>query len=359
MSASSGLELLGVSHHAAPVEVRERLAALGPELVLESLAAAGWREAVVLSTCNRFEAYGVKPSPPGARALAQVLDDLAGAPLAAHGYGRLGAEAARHLFEVAAGLDSLVVGEAEILGQVRDCYHRAARTGRTGKVLNVLFQRAMFVGKKVRSETGLGTGRLSVASVAVELAERVFGSLAESQVLVLGAGEMAELTATHLTSARIARLWVANRTYERGLALARRFCGMAVRWEEFPGLLGSVDVVIASTGSDRAVVTRDMVADAAGRRNGRPLFLIDIAMPRDISDEVNELEQVYLYALDDLKAIVAENVARRQGEIARARAIVDGKADEFGRWLESLAAGREIGLKHAPGQGGGRAGRKA
>jgi len=341
----------GVSHKSAPLEVRERLAALRPAEVLRGLPEA-WGETVVLSTCNRFELYsagsnGLPKGSPDPAELLRALEALAKGPLSGQSYVLEGSPAVRHLFSVSSGLDSLVIGEAEILGQVKEAYEAAKDAGRTGKVTNVLFQRALFVGKLVRSTTAVAMGHTSVASVAVDLAERIFGDLRRSRVLILGAGEMAELTAKHLVSAKIGSLTVANRTFERGAELARRFRGEAVAWEAFGDLLSTVDIVISSTGADRAVLTREMVERSLGPRRGRSLFLIDIAMPRDIEDSAGDLDGVYLYSLDDLSAVVAENLTRRRGEVERAAALVEGKTGEFVSWAAAAAAGERVPMRHA------------
>jgi glutamyl-tRNA reductase len=341
------LSVLGFNHKSAPLELREKLAVLPAPELLAALKGAGASEAVLVSTCNRFEVYVAGGS---ARAALPLLESKAGLPLAAHCYERSGPEMARHLFEVAAGLDSLVVGETEILGQVKAAYEAALGAGMTGKALNVLFQRALYVGKLVRSETAIAVGQTSVASVAVQLAQSIFGRLSESEILVLGAGAMAEACARHLSGRGVRRLTVANRTLENAKALAERLRPAAVEvsaWEDFPSRLSRVDVVIASTGSPAAVLTKELIESALPDRRGRSLFVIDIAVPRDVEEAVHGLEHVYLYRLEDLETIVAENLGTRGQEIAKAREIVHGKAAEFAGWIESVIAGRETSFKHA------------
>lgn len=335
------LLLVGMNHRGGALRPRERLAALGSEACLKALAAGGWAEAVVLSTCNRFEIYAVDEGADvraGLDRLCALLDACAGEPVAPDAYRLQGADCVRHLFVVASGLDSLVVGESEILGQVKQAYERALRLGSTGRLTNTLFQRALFVGKKVRSSTGIGMGQTSTASVAVELARRIFGSLRGSRALLLGAGDMARKTARHLLEAKVGRLLVANRTWENALALAGELGGApspgrpsveCLRWEDFPSRLSEADVVIASTGSPRCVLTRDMVARALSARRGRSLFLIDIAMPRAVEEEAGSLEGAYLYALSDIEAVVAENLSCRRGEIEAAGEIARQEAQEF------------------------------
>ncbi|MDE2490131.1 MAG: glutamyl-tRNA reductase [Elusimicrobia bacterium] len=340
---------LSWSHRAADSSAREALAGVPAERVLAELKARGVLEAVVLSTCNRFELYaaGAVGAAPDPASLLGALEDLAGAPVAAAAEAREDLDAVSHLFAVASGLDSLVVGETEILGQVKTGYALARGAGMTGKRLNVLFQRALFVGKKVRTETGIAGGSSSVPSVAVQLAESIFGRLEGKSALILGAGAMAELAAKHLIARGVGRLAVANRTWERAYALAARFSGEAVRWEAFSDELSRADVVIASTGAPSAVVTRAMVAEASRRRGGRSLFLIDIAMPRDVEESAHGLDGVFLYRLEDLEQIVAKSLASRAESMAAARMIVEAKAAEFDAWAKSLATGRELSLRHS------------
>jgi glutamyl-tRNA reductase len=340
---------LSWSHKTSASPSREALAAVPVEKVLSELKARGVSEAVAVSTCNRFELYaaGRPEAAPVAADLLAVLGDLAGYPVAAEVETRADLDAVRHLFAVASGLDSLVVGEGEILGQVKTGYETAKTAGMTGKRLNVLFQRALYVGKRSRSETAIAAGSLSAPSVAVQLAETIFGLLEGKRALILGAGAMAELAAKHLKARGIGQLTVANRTWERAFALAARFHGEAVKWEAFPEALAEADVVISSTGAPTAVLTREIVAAASRRRGGRSLFLIDIAMPRDIEESVHRLDGVFLYRLEDLESIVAKNMSNRAGAVAAARGIVEAKAAEFDAWAKSLSGGPEKSLKHS------------
>ncbi len=340
---------LSWSHRAKVSAAREALASVPVERVLQELKARGFSEAVALSTCNRFEIYaaGAPDAGPSAAGLIDALEFLAGAALGEHAEKREDAAAVGHLFTVASGLDSIVIGESEILGQVKTGYESAKAAGMTGKRLNVLFQRALFVGKKVRTETPVAIGSASVPSVAVQMAETIFGRLEGKTALILGAGAMAELSAKHLAARGVTKLVVANRTWERAYQLAARYQGEAVRWENFAAELERADVVIASTGSPSAVLTRVMIEDAVRRRGGRSLFLIDIAMPRDIEESVHEIDGVYLYRLEDLEAIVAKNMASRAEAVAAARRVVDAKAAEFCAWADSLATGKERSFKHS------------
>lgn len=345
------LKIAGVNHCSSPLDIRERLASRGVEAAAQALSSRGWKETVVLSTCNRFEIYaaGGRESPlESSDALADIIGDLAGVPVSRFSYRHEGENAVRHLFEVASGLDSLVLGETEVLGQVKKAYEFARKAGTTGKRTNVLFQKGIAVGKAVRSRTNISMGQVSVASVAVELAKRIFGQLTGSTILILGAGEMAEKTARYLKSAKVSKLYFANRTWEKGVALAENFRAEAVRWESIDRVLDVVDIVVASTGAPDVVVTRERVEAALARRGGRSLFFIDIAMPRDVSPDVHSLDGVYLYSMDDLKSIVAENLSRRETEIVSANKIIHAEAKKMDAWLASLDSGREIRLRHSP-----------
>jgi len=239
------------------------------------------------------------------------------------------------------------LGETEILGQVKTSYENARDGGTTKKRLNVLFQRALFVGKSVRHRTNISMGQVSVASVAVELAKRIFGRLSERTVLVLGAGAMAEKTARHLQAAKAARICLANRTWAKAAALAEKLTAEAVPWDGFPKRIEDADIVVASTGSLEPVLTLEMAERAAAVRGGRPLFIIDIAMPRDVAAGVHSIDGVYVYDLQDLKAIVDENFSRRSAEIKAAETILSAESSKLGRWLAALDAGNELSLKHS------------
>jgi len=343
------LALIGINHRSAPIELRERFAALGSAAVRESLLVEGWQEAVVVSTCNRFEVYAVGAFPESevGERLSAAIEKISGETITDHRYVQTGAAVVEHLFTVSSGLDSLVLGECEILGQVKKAYEDARASDATGKRTNVLFQRALLVGKSVRSSTHICMGQLSVASVAVELAKRIFGSLEESEVLILGAGEMAEKTARHLMSSKVSKLHIANRTWERARELSSTLKADPVRWDAFPSVLARADIVVASTGATEPVVTADIIKKASVLRGGRSLFLIDIAMPRDIAPEVEKLNGVYLYRIEDLKAISDENALRRRDEVQAAQAIIHRETESFGSWLDSLRLGPEVSLHHS------------
>lgn len=344
------LVLVGLSHKTAPLEAREKLAALPASSHYPRLMGSGCEGSVVLSTCNRFEVLlsgGKKRNEELRRWLSAYIGELAGPGFGPWLYGHEGAAAIEHLFRVASGLDSLVIGEAEILGQVKAAYEAARAAGAADKVVNVLYQRAFHVGKAVRAQTLLAAGRTSVASVAVTLAERIFGDLNHSAVLVLGSGKMAELSSKYLLGSKVKKLLIANRTPEKAAELAARVRGEAVAWERVPELLASVDIVIGSTGSPQPVVTRAMAEPALAQRRGRSLFFIDIAMPRDVEEGVHALEHAYVYTLDDLRAIVEETLARRRGEIEQAAALARAKAEEFASWLAAHREGRAVALRHS------------
>jgi glutamyl-tRNA reductase len=317
--------LVGTSHHHAPVEVRERVALDAKDAagVTEELAHHG-AEAVCLSTCNRTELYIAHPQPDEAERLAQqALVALAGDEIEAVLYRLRGDAAALHLFRVAAGLDSLVPGEGEILGQVRDAY----AGGAAGPLLGRLFRHALHAGKRVRTDTAIGESPSSVSAAAAALAAQVFGELRGRRVLVIGAGSVGEMTARTL-AARGADVRVANRSIDRGVDI--------VPLDELDAELVGADVVVSSTSAPGYVVQRAQVATALRARRGRPLFLIDLAVPRDLDPAIHELEGCYLYDIDDLEAVVAETLATRRREASQAEAIVAEEAERFAQWRSSL-----------------------
>lgn len=337
------LLLVGISHRTAPVDVRERLDFQTRGLVeaLQALTARPTiQEAVVLSTCNRAEVYAATDALDAARQdVVSFMCEFHGldrADVAPHVYDRTDLEAARHLFRVAAGLDSLVVGEPQILGQVKDA-HAAGNTARTvGPVLNRLFHSSFGAGKRVRTETGLGAGAVSVSFAAVSLARKIFGDLTGRTVLVVGAGEMGKLTAQHMRSQGAHRVTIVSRTLARAARTAEAIGGAAAApWESLDSTLGLSDIVITATGAPAPILTKARVEAVMRTRRNRPLFVIDIAMPRDVEPAAGEIEQVFLYNLDDLRATVAENLARRSSEVTRAEGIVVEEVDKFGGWFRS------------------------
>jgi len=344
------IHVTGLNHQTAPVRVREALAFSArrlPEALAALRGAGGVDEAAILSTCNRVEVYVVAAAePPPADLVPRFLASFHGAwpeTFQEHLFRLDDAEAVRHLFRVACGLDSMVVGEAQITGQVRAAYEAAAAAGAAGTVLHRLFQQALAVAKRVRTATRIGAGRASVGSVAVELAERIFESLAGKTVLVVGAGEMGAAVVQSLRAAGAATTLVANRTYARAVELAEAWGGAAVSFDALPEHLARADIVISSTDAPHYVLTRARVEQAAAARRGRPLFLIDIAVPRDIEPSVAELGGCYLYNIDDLQAVVRATLAQRQDEVAACEALVADECRRFMAWLERLAVGPTIG----------------
>ena len=341
----SELLTLGISHKTAPVALRERLAfteSEAVELARRMTATAEVREAVVLSTCNRTEVYLVVSDP--VHAEADALEMLARhaaihpAELAREIYSPRNCDAARQLYRVTAGLESMIVGEAEIQGQVKRAFEAALRAGCTGPLSNRLWGAALTAGKRVRSETGIGSSHVSVPSAAVGLAGDVLGDLRKRHVVILGAGETSELTAQALADKGAGTIFVANRHADRARSLAQRFGGSVVSLEGLPEQLAVADIVVSSTSSPHPIVGHEELALVLGRREGRPLLLIDIAVPRDIEPRCGDLEGVTLYDIDDLQEVVARNLDTRAGEVPRAEEIVEEEIHRFAGWLGQLEA---------------------
>jgi len=338
--------LVGISHRTAPVELRERIdfQARGVADALRALAGRGSaREAVVVSTCNRAELYVACDEAAAARQdLVRFLSDfngVAAGEIAPHVYDVADLDVARHLFRVAAGLDSLVMGEPQILGQVKDAHTIATDAHTSGPVLNRLFHSSFAVGKRVRTETGLGSGAVSVSYAAVALARKIFGDLTGRSVAVIGAGEMGKLTALHMKSHALSRITIVSRTMAHAARTAEAIGGAsAAPWEELDAVLGASDIVITATGAAAPILTKAHIESVMRPRRNRPLFIIDIAMPRDVEAAAGEIEQVFLYNIDDLQATVRENLARRTSEVARAEAIVSEEVEKFGAWFRSRGA---------------------
>lgn len=342
--------VIGVSHKTAPVDVRERFAASAevlPELLARLTARPELEEAMFLSTCNRVEIIGL--SKPGksledatrgaSRAIREALREHIGASsiddLGDWLYEKSGDEAVRHIFRVAASLDSMVLGEPQILGQVKDAYDAAVVAGALRSHLARCVHRAFTVAKRIRNETQLGAGIVSISSVAVDLAKRIFGDLEESTVLLVGAGEMAEQAAKSLgKGAKSIR--VCNRSFERAATLAATFGGTAAPLDQLEAELVISDVVVASTSSKTFVITKDLVKRVMKQRKGKTLFVIDIAVPRNVDPDVHKLDNVYVYNVDDLEQEVAENMKARQGEVAAAEAIVTAELEEWAAWARGL-----------------------
>ena len=332
---------VGLSHRTAPVELRESVdfSRKGLETALAELASRGiGRELVVLSTCNRAEIYAVAETDETADHIGRFFSDYHDIPhseVREHLYVHRGPDVARHLFRVAAGLDSLVVGEPQILGQVKAAYTVASDGQFTAALTNRLFHSAFSVGKRVRSETGLGEGAVSVSYAAIALAKKIFGDLKGRAVLILGAGEMAKLTGIHLQSQHVRQITIASRTLQTAQTLAARLDGIAVPWDRVDAALAAADIVVTATGASEPVLTRSRVDEPMRSRRNRPLFIIDIAVPRDVEPAVGSLDQVFLYNIDDLRTIVQENLARRGAELARAEAIVDEEVVKYTAWMQS------------------------
>ena len=340
----SELLALGVSHKTAPLDLRERLSLTEGRAVgalSELTNAEGIHEAAALSTCNRTELYLIVSDPVEAESTALgVLTrqaELRPTELLSHLYSLRSSEAVRHLFRVTAGLDSMIVGEAEIQGQVKRAYELALVEGATGPILNRLFRGALAAGGRVREETAISERGVSIPSVAVELARRTLGDLGERRVLVIGAGETAELVARALVARGVNTVFVANRHHDRAIGFAQRFGGAAVRLEELPEQLAIADIVVSATNSPHHIVERDELSQVMGERDDRPLLLIDLAVPRDIEPECREIPGVTLHDIDDFQQIVERNTSGREAEARRAEPILNAEQDRFERWLASLA----------------------
>ena len=335
--------LLGLNHKTAPVELRECLA-FSKEEISAALKAfqesPAINEVVLISTCNRVEILLATDDKSNAMDAVKIyLSEFKKLPVAEFEkalYIHEGDDAVRHIFRVASSLDSMVVGEPQILGQIKESYQAATLKKSSGVLLNRLLHRTFFVAKRVRSETGIGDHAVSVSYAAIELGRKIFGSLEGKEALLIGAGEMAELAVEHLIRNRAGNIFVANRTFERGVNLAKRFKGKAIRFEEIVDCLQQVDVIISSTGSPDYVVTRNQVKRIMRSRRNRPLFFIDIAVPRDIDPEINRLTNSYIYDIDDLRGVVDENIESRNQEAIKGERIVDEAVIRFRQWYESM-----------------------
>ena len=333
---------IGVSHKTAPLELRERMALTegrAAGVLSELVDDSGVHEAAAISTCNRTELYLFAADGVAAESLALATlareADIRPTELVGHLYALRGADAAGQLFRVTAGLDSMIIGETEVQGQVKRAYELALVEGATGPVLNRLFRGALAAGKRARSETGISEGALSVPQVAVELAQRTLGDLTSRRVLVVGAGETAELTARALAARGVEAVFIANRRYDRAIGLAERFGGRAVRFEELPEQMAEADIVAASTSSPHHVIERDALAEVMADRVEHPLLLIDLAVPRDIHPDCRELPGVTLHDMDDLQALVERNASGREAEARRAESVLRAELSRFERWFET------------------------
>ncbi|MDZ4817020.1 MAG: glutamyl-tRNA reductase [Verrucomicrobiota bacterium] len=331
---------VGLNHQRAPVEIREKLAFTSPQAqtLREKLCAQDvLKEAVVLSTCNRIEIYGVTQSPDAARQTLreEFLNRLTMWPdsfeniLYVHEENR----AIEHLIHVTCGLDSMVFGETEIFGQVKDAYEEASRGGTTSKILNRVFQKTFQAGKFIRTHTAITRGTVSVASVSVSLAEQIFGNLEASNVLVIGAGDTSEKTCRAFLAEGIQQLFITNRSPEKAQALAKEFQATSVPFEDWAACAGAVDIIVSSTSSPEYVVTHPMVTELMKLRKNKPLFFIDLAVPRDIDPEVNSIDNCYCYNMDNLQVIAGEYSALRQQEIAKCEVYIAQKVAELSEWI--------------------------
>lgn len=335
----------GINHKTAPLALREQ-AAFAPERVADALgditARGAVGEATILSTCNRTELYcGVDEDD---RRGGAAIDwfcrylKLNDRQIAPYIYSHPGASAVKHAFRVASGLDSMVLGEPQILGQMKQAFATAHKAGTTGKILNKLFQQTFSVAKKVRTDTAIGASPVSVAFAAVSLARQIFDKLSEQTVLLIGAGDMIELAARHLREQGVARMLVANRTLERGQALAQATSAEAITLAEMPERLHEADIVISCTASQLPILGKGAVERALKMRKHRPIFMVDIAVPRDIEPEVSELDDVYLYSIDDLQGVVQSNMESRVEAAKEAEQIIDLQVNQFMAWIKSLNA---------------------
>ena len=335
--------VVGLNHKTAAVDVREKLAFSGPKLeegLVKIKSVSGIMEALILSTCNRVEIYANVDNPQNA--YESIKDFLSGF----HGIERDSLETAlythedtnavKHIFRVAASLDSMVVGEPQILGQIKDAFEFSLRKKATGILLNKLMKKAISVAKRIRTETKIAENTVSISFAAVELAKKIFTDLSTKSFMLLGAGDMAELAARHLTNSGVRDVIVANRTYETGCKLAKEFNGRAVRFEDFMHEMVNTDIVICSTGASKYVLMKEQMQKIIQERKHKPVFIIDISVPRNIDPEINNIDNVYLYDVDDLHGIVDTNKLERQKEAEKAEGIITEEIEIFQKWLASL-----------------------
>jgi glutamyl-tRNA reductase len=337
------LLVLGINHRTAPVEIRGQVAFPTeqlPRALGELTAHTSVREAAILSTCNRTELYCTKQD----EELEELTDwlcrfhGLEKGALEPHLYAYSGAAAVRHILRVAAGLDSMILGEPQILGQMKATYQLATEAGTLDTLGNRLFQHTFSVAKQIRTDTAIGASPVSVAFAAVSLARQIFGTFEKQTALLVGAGETIELAARHLHEHGIGQMIIANRTVERALDLAAHFNGFGIALSQIPAHLAEADIVISSTGSPDYILDKDMVCEAIRGRKHRPIFMVDIAVPPDIDPRVGELGDVYLYTIDNLKEVIEENLRSRQEAAEQAEEIIDAQVDRFMTWLHSLDA---------------------
>ena len=335
--------LIGLNHKTAPVDIRECLAFSQDEIrdALNALRALGVvEEAMLFSTCNRVELLiTAREHLPAVEAAKKFLARFKQLPLDAFEsslYQHQGEAAVRHVFRVAASLDSMVLGEPQILGQIKAAYRTATEQKTSGVILNRLLHKTFFVAKRIRTETGIGDHAVSISYAAIELGRKIFGHLQGKQVMLIGAGEMAELAVEHLIRQRSGHIYVANRTFERGMELASAYNGTAIRFEEIPDYVKQVDIIISSTGAKGYILHKPQIKSVMRGRRNRPIFFIDIAVPRDIDPQINTLNNVYVYDIDDLKDVVDDNLEDRNREAHKANRIIDEAVINFRRWFQEL-----------------------
>jgi glutamyl-tRNA reductase len=339
---ANNILILGVNHKTAPVEIREQLAFSGDDQLplQELLEQTGCSECCILSTCNRVEIITVSKQPAeSAVALRRFLfgkSSLSEEEAKKYSYLHQGDEAITHLFRVGASLDSMIVGEPQILGQLKQAYKIASEANSTGAILNRFMHKSFSVAKRIRTETSIGSSAVSISYAAVEMAKKIFGDLQGKAVMLIGAGEMAELAAEHLINQGVSQVVVVNRTFERAVKLARQFNGKAAGLDDLIPQLEHIDILISSTGAPGLVLRKDDVKPVMKQRLNRPLFLIDIAVPRDLDPDLNNLDNVYLYDIDDLQQVVDVNKAERDKEAARGENIVAEETMKFSQWLEGM-----------------------
>lgn len=336
--------ITGLNHTTAPVEIRECLAFNADEAAtaVDRLKnATAIKEVMLFSTCNRVEILMTsREEPQKAIDIAlEYISEVKQMPVEAFSpsfYTHIGKEAVRHIFRVASSLDSMMVGEPQILGQIKQAFKTTVEQKGSGVVLNRLLHRTFNIAKRVRTETGIGDSAVSISYAAIELGKKIFGTLEGKKVLLVGAGEMAELAVEHLIRNRVSDIFVANRTFERGVALAGKFSGTPVRLEELPEILKAADIIISSTGAPGFVITKSLVKSAMKSRRNKPSFFIDIAVPRDIDPEINRLENTYVYDIDDLNGIIDDNLEARNREAVKAERLIDEAVFRFEKWRNDL-----------------------
>ena len=337
------LIIVGLSHKTAPVEIREKLS-FPSQTIGEPLnrlcTSYGINEGVIISTCNRVEIFAVTQDiEKGLWQLKRFMSDYHNIPMEGldeHLYTYTSEDAARHIFRVASGLDSMVLGEPQIFGQVKDAYGYALQHRTAGVIINKLFHKAFSVAKRIRTETKIGSSAVSISYAAVELAKKIFGTLEGKSVMLIGAGEMAELAAKHLLSNGVQEIIVANRTYERAIEMAKGFNGTPIMFREFPHYLKRVDIVIASTAAPKYIIRPEQVDEVIKERKNRSMFFIDISVPRNVDPLINKIDNIYLYNVDDLQGVVEANMKERAKEARAAEVIIDEEIENFYKWVKSL-----------------------